>query len=694
MSHWGLTYKGVEIVTPEEWNKLIDALDELYERTAVPTFPPQEESAYTIFIEDSTTKAKSGKTGEIEFSGLDASAVMQSAVDATTTNGGTIVIKSGDYGSVSITLKDKVHLIIDKNAVTITISIDSGATCTIEDRNVGKIRYYKAGSLTSELDLAEKTLTELASYIIFIDGTTIKARNGQTGAIEFSGTDASTVIQQAINALGTSGGRVFIKAGTYTMKVSSLNTYGEPICISKNDVTLEGEQGTLLKADASLKYGVGGYDSGYIIVIRSLVLGTPVERVVIRNIHIDGNQASGAETGGINIDAGTINKNIIIDNVYVENCSFFGGMVVSGKDVLVENCVVKNCVVGHTSGTRAGIFITALGTTDFTVKNCFVCDNSDIYGILLEDRPEKVLVEGCIISNNGSHGIYAETSAYGDNVFRGNLVLGNGAYGILISGTGRNVVEGNICANSKRAGISISTDNCNVVGNICFNNGQDATEAAPNRSGIKIVGAYNVVIGNRCFDNQETKTQQYGIATRETLSNYNIITNNDCIGNADATEDISYVDTGSLIINNLGRYVPMSGLSKVRAYQSTSQTLPSGTLTKVNLQSENFDLLGEFDTSTSRFTAAYAGYRRVTGAVCILAMVDQKEFDIYIYKNGSYVTNAFIQASGTGGLAIQVCDTIYLDIGDYLELYAFQNSGADQSISASSLRTFLAIEGI
>ena len=32
MSRWGLTYKGVEIVTPEEWNTLIDALEELDSR--------------------------------------------------------------------------------------------------------------------------------------------------------------------------------------------------------------------------------------------------------------------------------------------------------------------------------------------------------------------------------------------------------------------------------------------------------------------------------------------------------------------------------------------------------------------------------------------------------------------------------------------------------------------------------------
>ncbi|HKM77550.1 MAG TPA: hypothetical protein VJZ03_00615, partial [Candidatus Bathyarchaeia archaeon] len=45
---------------------------------------------------------------------------------------------------------------------------------------------------------------QAASYVIFIDTTDsnmIKARNGTTGKIDYSGTDASTIISDAISAL-------------------------------------------------------------------------------------------------------------------------------------------------------------------------------------------------------------------------------------------------------------------------------------------------------------------------------------------------------------------------------------------------------------------------------------------------------------------------------------------------------------
>jgi hypothetical protein len=43
----------------------------------------------------------------------------------------------------------------------------------------------------------------------------IYAKNGRTGEIEFGGTNASTVIQTALNNIATTGGTVFIKRGNY-----------------------------------------------------------------------------------------------------------------------------------------------------------------------------------------------------------------------------------------------------------------------------------------------------------------------------------------------------------------------------------------------------------------------------------------------------------------------------------------------
>lgn len=82
-----------------------------------------------------------------------------------------------------------------------------------------------------------------ATYVIFKVGSTYYARHGTDGTIDYSGANAATVIQAAIDALSaTYGGKIQIKKGLYTITVS--------ININRDLVTIEGEGpylGTLLK---------------------------------------------------------------------------------------------------------------------------------------------------------------------------------------------------------------------------------------------------------------------------------------------------------------------------------------------------------------------------------------------------------------------------------------------------------------
>jgi len=84
----------------------------------------------------------------------------------------------------------------------------------------------------SAIIIEPRSFTETASYIIFGEDTNndgimdiIYAKNGKTGEIDFHGTDAATVIQNAIDALKVSygaryklTGKIFLKAGSYELK--------------------------------------------------------------------------------------------------------------------------------------------------------------------------------------------------------------------------------------------------------------------------------------------------------------------------------------------------------------------------------------------------------------------------------------------------------------------------------------------
>ena len=77
---------------------------------------------------------------------------------------------------------------------------------------------------------------DVASYIIDNESGTINAYSGNTGMVAYSGTDAAIVIQNAIDALPSNGGLIFLRAGTYPITTPGSSTIAVP-----SGVTLQGE---------------------------------------------------------------------------------------------------------------------------------------------------------------------------------------------------------------------------------------------------------------------------------------------------------------------------------------------------------------------------------------------------------------------------------------------------------------------
>jgi len=88
-----------------------------------------------------------------------------------------------------------------------------------------------------------------ASYIIYTtttDGTTtIYAKNGSTGKIDFSGTDASTVINNAISALTSEGGTIFLKEIQKPENISAIPSNVIIIEHYKGNITLYTSDGRI-----------------------------------------------------------------------------------------------------------------------------------------------------------------------------------------------------------------------------------------------------------------------------------------------------------------------------------------------------------------------------------------------------------------------------------------------------------------
>lgn len=118
---------------------------------------------------------------------------------------------------------------------------------------------------------------------------------------------------------------------------------------------------------------------------------------------------------------------------------------------------------------------------------------------------------------------------------------------------------------------------------------------------------------------------------------------------------------------------------------SATQSLATSSNVKVVLNSEQFDTANAFDNATNyRFTPLVAGYYQVSVSVCISASAVVSTNQVFVYKNGAqFATNIIINA----GIATNYTPTLSLVLPmngstDYLEMFAFQNTGASQTIQA------------
>lgn len=127
------------------------------------------------------------------------------------------------------------------------------------------------------------------------------------------------------------------------------------------------------------------------------------------------------------------------------------------------------------------------------------------------------------------------------------------------------------------------------------------------------------------------------------------------------------------------------------AYQSTTQTIANGTSTKVQYQTEEWDTNSNFDSTTNyRFTPTIGGYYQVNACVGFSADTNAGAVIAILYKNGStYKSGPYTSGNAFVGTATVVNTLVYLNgSGDYIEVYAYQGSFANQDTTTGISATY------
>ena len=132
----------------------------------------------------------------------------------------------------------------------------------------------------------------------------------------------------------------------------------------------------------------------------------------------------------------------------------------------------------------------------------------------------------------------------------------------------------------------------------------------------------------------------------------------------------------------------LGGVPCFSAYNNATTSVTNAISTKVALQVEEFDTANAFDSTTNyRFQPLVAGYYQVSGSIYTAATSGIAE--AFIYKTGAAYKGGGIVPAFSGGAVTGVSCLVYLNgTTDYIELYAYQNSGTTSTVLANQVYTY------
>jgi hypothetical protein len=146
------------------------------------------------------------------------------------------------------------------------------------------------------------------------------------------------------------------------------------------------------------------------------------------------------------------------------------------------------------------------------------------------------------------------------------------------------------------------------------------------------------------------------------------------------TSDLS----GVLTLQQNGVSLPNGGVAPAfSAYGSALQSIATATFTKIAFNTKLFDTNTNYDATTNyRFTPTVAGYYQINSTISTTASAAGLAI-IAIYKNGTAFCYGNTVPNTNGGY-ITVNSLVYCNGStDYIEIYAYQNSGVSLNFGSS-----------
>jgi len=477
--------------------------------------------------------------------------------------------------------------------------------------------------------LLDHGLEKPVSYIIRKNGSYYEAINGSTGKIDYggannaggvSGSDAATVIQQAIN----NGKSIFFKNGDYPLSSSLSIT---------NPIIIDGEKQVVLKPLSSISWTTIGGQKAIIHIYDT-------SNVTIRNIKIDGNRAELGSTGRV-IQCYNA-SHILIENVMITDALISGILINSEcSDITVRqniidasgyegaNGVAVNNFTEETNSEKIYIIdnkfldigqgVNVIKANDVTVARNLI-RHTGYYGVAMSAVYNFKILENDIKATsayNNQHGIHVESGPTGppypvDGMIAFNKVDSEYEYGILaqgLSGSGnqteRLIIQSNIVRDSGNHGIYLyHTFHAKILSNIVINSTEDGIRLSYSsycnveQNTIRGSGGYgiNLPYDSRCHDNIVSYNfvveNTYGVRLGSNTGENNSFTWNYLLDNLSG---VAIFERSAIVMHNIGYVTKNYGTAIIpantKSYQVSFEMAGTPTIVKVTPE---FDVSGRW----------------------------------------------------------------------------------------------------
>jgi len=316
---------------------------------------------------------------------------------------------------------------------------------------------------------AAKMVEAIPKYLVYIEGSTFKAKNCANGTIESAGADAATVINYALTQTGT----IILKDGTYPIKTT--------LDIPSNTALIGASWSAILQHHADLGNN-------------NIVEATTKTNVEVRNLQIDGNDSDHA-TNSRGVQFTTVTRGTV-DNIYVHDTGLDGVRVLTScsycqvSNITADNTGNHSIFVGYGCSYCNIVNIRSKdpGTEHVTIE--FQTDSTDNTYINIDN----VVGEGA-----ENHGLYIQHADY-INVANINIFENQNA-GIYIDDANHIHFENCIVNQTISAGRQPFEIKSNAA-NITFDNCTSLNSGSGVSNGALIEGK-NITIANSHFSNMD-----------------------------------------------------------------------------------------------------------------------------------------------------------------------------------------------